>query len=236
MSDDLNNQFVQAAKAGDLALLEQLWFEGADIDFKHEGISALSAAAYAGQEACVEFLISKGADVNIRNVVDCTPLMNAADRGYFNIASMLLKAGADPTLRSSERDNKSAEDWARQRDHTRVVALLEGAVKSHASPVVPPQRAKIENDQVTFLKKLDDVKLQEIFNFRSRERISLIRDQADNKVQAMARESFSHIDDQDAIQKAFDVYKQADGKISEAEVFPDRIIKVAAPGLKKGKM
>ena len=50
-------------------------------------------AVMAGQKDVVEFLISKGADVNAHDKEQLTPLSWAEQKGYREVADMLLKHG-----------------------------------------------------------------------------------------------------------------------------------------------
>jgi hypothetical protein len=63
-----------------------------------------------------------GAEVNARNNNGETPLMWAVSS---SAAEVLLKAGADPSLRSNS--GKTALDYARERKRDKVTALLEKA-------------------------------------------------------------------------------------------------------------
>jgi ankyrin repeat protein len=71
---------------------------GADLEDVGNDCSALGLAAYGCREALVEFLISKGADVNRRDGSGCTPLMWARQGHYpvrvARIVKLLTDAGA----------------------------------------------------------------------------------------------------------------------------------------------
>ena len=88
----------------------------------------------------VDFLISKGADVNAvadflydpglpKAYPDCgmTPLHLAALAGHSEMARLLLYRGADPSIKDSRHDG-DAMDWARFFRRKEIVAMLEARI------------------------------------------------------------------------------------------------------------
>jgi hypothetical protein len=73
--------------------------------------------------------------------------------------------------------------------------------------------------------KLGDRTLEEVFNFATKERISLVRKEAGAPVEAFIRESFSDISEKSGLRLAFEEHKRRGGKVPEDEVFPDKIVK-----------
>ena len=55
----------------------------------------MQLVAQSGNENLVEFLISKGPDINCLNKVGQTPLSWAARFGHLNVAKKLITSGAD---------------------------------------------------------------------------------------------------------------------------------------------
>lgn len=66
------------------------------------GNTPLQIAALEGFEEIVEFLSSKGAEVNIRNVDKDTPLLDAVENGHVKVVKLLLKYDADPRLANAK--------------------------------------------------------------------------------------------------------------------------------------
>ncbi|MBI3286826.1 MAG: ankyrin repeat domain-containing protein [Chloroflexi bacterium] len=69
-----------------------------------DGYTPLALAAYLGQKETVQFLISKGADVNAiaKNESRFTALTGAVSSGHRAIVELLLTGGADPNHRYEE--------------------------------------------------------------------------------------------------------------------------------------
>ena len=98
-------ELVDAAKAGDLAKVEQFLEKGADVNERGEfQDTPLHEAAGGGNYDVAKFLIEKGADVNARNSVNYTPLHFAA-RGVENIGivKLLIEKGADVNARGDDQ-------------------------------------------------------------------------------------------------------------------------------------
>ena len=167
----------------------------------------LGEAAKGGKVEEVLSCLQAGAEINGVSETLRTPLMYAAYKGHLRVAEILLQAGADRTLRDNV--NETAEDDARKRGYPEIETLLR----------------EYTPDEVIFRRQLGDRTLQESFNFITRERISLIRKSPRGDVEAMTRESFSVIEDESVLRKAFEEHVRRGGKADEALVFPHRLPK-----------
>ena len=98
---------------------------GADIfDFDDEGVSIFDMAVTYDNIEMINFLLEKGIDVNTTSRRSgFTALMAAACYGRVEIAKILLKHGADQTVRDSK--GFSAIDFARKMNKKSVLALLD---------------------------------------------------------------------------------------------------------------
>lgn len=210
----------KAIKAADADAVARLLDEGASPNTVIDGNSLLFLAAFEGgdrQLAVVNLLIARGADVNARNGAGCTPFTAAAEKASAAVVSALIAAGADTGAACL---NRSGRAWALKAGNLEVADML--------TPK-PKTRPRVEgDDEVTMTRALGDRTLEEIFNFATRERISLLRDGPGGTVEAMTRESFSVIDDKDALRRAFDEYVKKGGTLSEQDVFPDPLGKTLA--------
>jgi hypothetical protein len=126
---------LEAAENGDLEMLEARLAHGMDIHTQGDDPghnSALHACARGDSLATAQFLISRGADVNLRNSFGETPLhLAVAHRKPDNaMVAFLLSKGADPLLSNKLGDSAYALAM-RQGDHT--VSLM--FTKTHSVPV-----------------------------------------------------------------------------------------------------
>ena len=86
------------------------------------GISPLFQAASSGHRACVEQLLAAGAKVDLADHDGWTPLMIAAHKGQRDAALLLIKAGADQTVKSKSKWNvhpagSTAREIAERKGH-----------------------------------------------------------------------------------------------------------------------
>jgi ankyrin repeat protein len=117
-----------AAQKGDLATVDRLLADGTDINaFDELGKTALHWAAMNEHLEVAAFLIDQGADVNARHEpsIGDTPLGEVAGSCSYELARLLLAAGADPTIRGWMQLNALDRAKGRKRgDGPRVYALL----------------------------------------------------------------------------------------------------------------
>jgi ankyrin repeat protein len=105
-------------------MMRRLMELGADLEaVAGSGLTALAAAAVAGQVAALEALLGMGASVNGGE----TPaLCTAAVTGQVAAAEVLLSAGADvtATMTKGRFQGETAAEMAAQMQHTAIVELL----------------------------------------------------------------------------------------------------------------
>lgn len=96
-TDDVNPPIYDAAGKGKLDVVKVLAEAGADINNVGgpSGVSPVGRAILAGHTEIVRYLISRGADVTVRDLDGDSPAFLAALRGDLEIIKMLRKAGAD---------------------------------------------------------------------------------------------------------------------------------------------
>jgi beta-lactamase regulating signal transducer with metallopeptidase domain len=90
---------IQAARSGNLAMVDELLRLGADVDQPslRDG-NPLIVAAMNGHLDVVQRLVAAGADVNAIVKFDETPLINASREGHLAIVAYLIEHGADVNL------------------------------------------------------------------------------------------------------------------------------------------
>lgn len=115
---------VQAAGQHKRRFVTLLLRKGYDINYEDGGgTTALSGASVLGSEEMVNFLVSKGADVNRKDGLSReTALMAAAEMGRLGTAKALLKNGADPCL--TDKDGHTAEGLAKEYGQGEIAEYL----------------------------------------------------------------------------------------------------------------
>ncbi|XP_011501459.1 PREDICTED: palmitoyltransferase ZDHHC17 isoform X2 [Ceratosolen solmsi marchali] len=115
---------VRATQYGALERVTELVEAGADVNqLDAETVTLLHWAAINNRREIVKYLIAKGAIVNaIGGELASTPLHWATRQGHLATVVILMRSGADPTLRDCE--GSSCIHSAAQFGHTAVVAYL----------------------------------------------------------------------------------------------------------------
>lgn len=115
---------VSAAAAGELTTVRSLIERDASCMHSADtaGRTALHAAAHAGHARIVEYLLQRGAALDVRDNKNRTPLHLAAYGGHSDIVRMLLAAGADKNL--LDRTGKKPIEAAMARNHNALIPLL----------------------------------------------------------------------------------------------------------------
>ncbi len=92
-----SSRIVDAAKAGDFAVVKTLIAQKADVNVAEaDGMTALHWAVRANDAPTVQMLIRAGANVNATSRYGMTPIIFAAQNGDPVVVAALLKAGANP--------------------------------------------------------------------------------------------------------------------------------------------
>jgi uncharacterized protein len=201
MTHPLNGEMTQAAQNNNVAGLQRLRDQGAEVEFAGENNPLLQAAC-KGHIETIRWLLDHGAAVNrADNSGLWTPLMCAGYYGHSEAARLLLEGGASRTLKNTL--GQTALDCA----------VAQG--KPLAAQVI-----RNNPDEVSFYHAVSDRVMQEVYNFPRRERVTLIRNGESGPVEAMQRESFKSLDDLAGLRKAFAEHRRMGGKLEEDNVFP----------------
>jgi ankyrin repeat protein len=117
----------RAASRGHVQATALLLDRGAKVDAADgEGVTPLVLAAYRGHADVVKLLLERGAYVNAQEKRNgLSSLSHAVGRGDKELVAVLLKHGADPSLKSA--DGRTALDRAEANGATEIVALLRQA-------------------------------------------------------------------------------------------------------------
>ena len=125
------NSIHEAARSGDVSVVQTLLNTGIDVNKKNEdGWTPLHIAASKNHKTIVELLIENGAEINSLGETSSifiwqggfTPLHYAAVNGHKEIVELLINKGANVNAKTD--DGLTPRDWAIKRNHTDIVDLL----------------------------------------------------------------------------------------------------------------
>ena len=111
-----------AAGIGDLALVNFLLNQGAELEAHERSKTPLHIAALMHQLDIVNLLITRGAGVNSQTALGHTPLHFAVMRNHLEIAEILLKHGAK--IEIADNSGHTPPDWAAIKGHKDMLELL----------------------------------------------------------------------------------------------------------------
>jgi hypothetical protein len=197
----------KAAADGDLAELQRQVAGGAGLNQDH-GSTPLLEAAINNRRDCLLWLLERGADANAANDKGSTALMWAAYFGDTKAVEALLLHGGNPARQDCE--GMTAATFAKAKPA--VLALL-----------------LQDPDEISWYTKVADRTMQEVYNFRLKERITLLRKAEGGDVEAMTRQSFCELADVTPLRRAFALHCARGGKTPEEEVFPTTLAKLPGP-------
>ena len=122
----------------EMRVFQALLDAGADVNLVHKGDTALGAALRFNRTEYVQILLANGADpsfVLASRTDRATPLINAVLNEKFEIARMLVNAGAD--LNAVDVFGFTALNIAQYRHQDNIVQFLENA-GAEQKPIAPP--------------------------------------------------------------------------------------------------
>lgn len=130
-----------AARKGDIEVVQRLIIRGADVDEKDEkGGTPLHEAAKEGHRDVVRLLIAESANIDARGPLGLSPLHIAAAKGYTDVAELLIINGA--FINKKDAKGFTPMMLALLTGHKETAALLEkhGGVKRSnlSSPLRSP--------------------------------------------------------------------------------------------------
>lgn len=119
----IDRQLIDAARQGDVATVQQLLAQGADVHLQDErGVTALIAAAYGNHVPVAELLILAGADVNVQDDTQQSAYLIPTADGYLELLKLTLQAGAD--VHSTDSYNGTGLIRAADRGHVEIIQEL----------------------------------------------------------------------------------------------------------------
>ena len=104
MNPDIQKAFHEAVSNNDVETARRMIAAGADVNAPYDGHDySILTACCNGNYELVQLLIESGADVNVRDKYESTPLLEC-DPYYPEIIKLLLSAGAQVNVRDNENN------------------------------------------------------------------------------------------------------------------------------------
>ncbi len=245
--EKLNRRLVKAAENGKVDEIEMYLIQGAEINAKGSswqlGLTPVGSAAWMGHIRAVNFLIKKGANIEVRDGNGLSPLMQAVSMGHPDCAEALLKAGAKLDVKDTK--GRTAFDLATRNRNPQLVKIVarymqqaKAALEAKENPQMAPVAEAItapppvtEDPQVVILRQqAGDRLLEDIFNFAALERVTFVRKEPGAPVETMMRENFADMSNTSLLEKAYAEHVRRGGARTAAEIFPDAKPKMHLPG------
>jgi hypothetical protein len=168
-------------------------------------------AAEKGDLRSVQACLERGDDIEAVDGADAgTALWWAAARGHTRVCELLVEWGASL---SALRGGNNPEAIARACSKPETAAMLERAVQQPAGPPQPERWVRLGEDSVAFtgFYRPIEKKLTEIFNFSSRERLTIVENLR-SKTDAMTPAvSFDELPER-ILRKALEEFERLGGK------------------------
>lgn len=225
---------VQSALASkNKEALERL-FDKEDINarvYENNG-TALHFVADSGVKDMVPWLVEKGAKVDATDDYNWTALHHAVYKGRFDIVVELLRAGADPNLRTVE--GRNALGWATLREHPEVAELLKPYMKNvtetvdlppppgggeEAPEAAPAEWKKLSGEKIARVTVEPGIgyRITEIFNFAAQERTTLYRN-LETGAESVETRSFLSMEGRDELEEALEELQRQGGKADATHI------------------
>jgi hypothetical protein len=119
-----NHHFREAAMHGSFDIVKSL---GDKVDVNEaeptSGRTALHKAAFFGHTQTVQYILSKGAKINVQDYNGDTPLHDGVKHDNPGVVEVLVNAGADQTIKN--REGATALDIARHHGHKKIESILQ---------------------------------------------------------------------------------------------------------------
>jgi ankyrin repeat protein len=142
----------------DYFLLNALLDRKFDLNQKIEtqkGLTPLALASLLGKEDLVEYLFSRGADLNTKDIEGNTPLMLAVIYDHPNTVKKLVELGAK--IDETDIYGYSARDKAINRGKTELSSFLDSVDQQLELPIVKPFTFRLENYEVITTNKSKEI-------------------------------------------------------------------------------
>ena len=152
-SADVNSKLLSAANEGNIAEVQRLIDQNAEVNAKsHSGQTALMYAANKGYFPIFKILLDKNANIDIKDNNGYTALALAALFGHTKIVRALIDQGAKVNI--TTKYGFSALRLAKDEGHKTIVELLKKAgAKEITSPTLVEYKINVQSSKIQTKKK-----------------------------------------------------------------------------------
>ena len=130
-SDILNKRLLIGTRVNCIETCIEVINAGADINYREPSslVTPLHSAAYNGHFHICEFLLERGAGVNLKDKAGATPLHSSTYYGYRSICEILIKYGADVHIK--DENSRSPYDIAKSNHYKHIEELFKSQIKNN---------------------------------------------------------------------------------------------------------
>lgn len=238
--EKLDRRLVRAAGRGDIPAMTALLEKGANINgtggLWQLYMTPLCHAASKGRRESIVFLLEHGADIDRADAWGYTPLATAILMSAPECVDELLTRGADAGIRDYKGRDALAFAAAQRKPRSREIILRHEAARRAArekareeerKKSTPPQE---DPGVVIFRQHLGGRVLEDVFNFVSLERLTMVKSAENGPVETMLRENFADMRNRALLEKALAEHARRGGNVTEKDIFPDEKPKLRPPG------
>lgn len=101
--ESINEKYIWSIKNGDLeAISKYIESNPKQIDEVVKGRTYLHYACDYGQKEIINYLLSKGANINIEDIYNITPLLAAIWENHVSCVELLVKKGANTKVKAPD--------------------------------------------------------------------------------------------------------------------------------------
>jgi len=138
---------ARACNDGDLDVVKAKFLERPEDLHEQDNAknTPLQIASIEGWEEVVEFLLSKGAEVNVKNIDGDSPLIDAVENGHLPVIKLLLQNGAN--ARQANTKGYEPSELAKKDDdnYEEIKELLDEAKEKHTQRVAGIEVPEVHN-------------------------------------------------------------------------------------------
>ncbi len=207
---------VQAVRAGHQDLVRFLLDNGADVNGKGAGQeTALSWALADRKRGLAMFLLDRGANPNVPVAGRQQPALHWAILAQD--ADLVKKmSGSGVRFDAVDEKGKTALDCAAAVRNAELMTFIKGGIAGGGAAWEKNEPHKVACREIDMTLNRE---LVSIFNFKSRERVTVLRDPVTNKVESMFVQGFDQISDKGILEEALAEFQKRGGVTDRESIY-----------------